>query len=288
VWREVRVSGEHVRMRITTSDGVGLAVDVAGAGPGLVLVHGFGGAKEDFADHVPALARDHTVVIFDHRGHGASDKPAERNAYSLDRLATDILEVADGCGLDRFRLLGHSMGGMLARQIPLREPQRIEALIMMDTAAGPIPGFDPTLMDAAAEVAFTRGKDALKELLDLAQVLETPAYQRTLLDRPGYQQFQDRKWADVSEIMWGAMAVAMAYQPDDLAALAAAVSVPMLLIVGAQDAPFLAASRAMADAIPGAQLMIIPDAGHSPQFENPDAWIDALTRFLAAVPSPTR
>jgi 3-oxoadipate enol-lactonase len=288
VWREVRVSGEHVRMRITTSDGVGLAVDVAGAGPGLVLVHGFGGAKEDFADHVPALARDHTVVIFDHRGHGASDKPADRDAYSLDRLATDILEVADGCGLDRFRLLGHSMGGMLARQIPLREPQRIEALIMMDTAAGPIPGFDPTLMDAAAEVAFTRGKDALKELLDLAQVLETPAYQRTLLDRPGYQQFQDRKWADVSEIMWGAMAVAMAYQPDDLAALAAAVSVPMLLIVGAQDAPFLAASRAMADAIPGAQLMIIPDAGHSPQFENPDAWIDALTRFLAAVPSPTR
>jgi 3-oxoadipate enol-lactonase len=275
-------------MRITTSDGVGLAVDVAGAGPGLVLVHGFGGAKEDFADHVPALARDHTVVIFDHRGHGASDKPADRDAYSLDRLATDILEVADGCGLDRFRLLGHSMGGMLARQIPLREPQRIEALIMMDTAAGPIPGFDPTLMDAAAEVAFTRGKDALKELLDLAQVLETPAYQRTLLDRPGYQQFQDRKWADVSEIMWGAMAVAMAYQPDDLAALAAAVSVPMLLIVGAQDAPFLAASRAMADAIPGAQLTIIPDAGHSPQFENPDAWIDALTRFLAAVPSPTR
>jgi 3-oxoadipate enol-lactonase len=288
VWREVRVSGEHVRMRITTSDGVGLAVDVAGSGPGLVLVHGFGGAKEDFADHVPALARDHTVVIFDHRGHGASDKPADRDAYSLDRLATDILEVADGCGLDRFRLLGHSMGGMLARQIPLREPQRIEALIMMDTAAGPIPGFDPTLMDAAAEVAFTRGKDALKELLDLAQVLETPAYQRTLLDRPGYQQFQNRKWADVSEIMWGAMAVAMAYQPDDLAALAAAVSVPMLLIVGAQDAPFLAASRAMADAIPGAQLMIIPDAGHSPQFENPDAWIDALTRFLAAVPSPTR
>jgi 3-oxoadipate enol-lactonase len=275
-------------MRITTSDGVGLEVEVAGAGPGLVLVHGFGGAKEDFADHVPALAREHTVVTFDHRGHGASDKPADRAAYSIERLAMDIVEVADGCGLDRFRLLGHSMGGMLARQIPLREPQRIEALIMMDTAAGPIPGFDPTLMDAAAEVAFTRGKDALKELLDLAQVLETPAYQRTLLDRRGYQEFQDRKWADVSEIMWGAMAVAMAYQPDDLAALAAAVNFPTLLIVGAQDAPFLSASREMADAIPGAQLVIIPDAGHSPQFENPDAWIDAMTRFLAAVPSPTR
>ncbi len=275
-------------MRITTSDGVGLAVDVQGAGPGLVLVHGFGGAKEDFSDHVAVLAREHTVVIFDHRGHGASDKPSDRAAYSIDRMATDILEVADACELDRFRLLGHSMGGMVARQIPLRAPERIDALVMMDTSAGPIPGFDPALMDAAAEVAFTRGKDALKELLDLVQVLETPAYKRTLLDRPGYQQFEDRKWADLSAVMWGAMAVALAYQPDDLAALAAAVCFPVLVIVGLQDAPFVRPSREMADAIDGAQLAIIPDAGHSPQFENPDAWIHALTRFLASVPAPTK
>ncbi len=273
-------------MRITTSDGVGLAVEVAGSGPGLLLVHGFGGAKEDFADHVPVLARDNTVVIFDHRGHGASDKPTDRDMYSIDRLATDILEVADACDLPRFRLLGHSMGGMVGRQIPLRAPERVEALIMMDTSAGPIPGFDPTLMDLAADVAFTGGKQALKELLDMAAVLETPAYKRTLLDRPGYQAFEDRKWNDLSEIMWGAMAIALAYQPDDLAALAAAVNFPMLVIVGSQDAPFLTASHAMVDAIPGAQLVVIPDAGHSPQFENPPAWIDALTKFLASVPTP--
>ena len=275
-------------MRITTSDGVGLAVEVAGAGPGLLLVHGFGGAKEDFADHVPALARDHTVVVFDHRGHGASDKPGDRDKYSIDRLATDILEVADACGLDRFRLLGHSMGGMVARQVPLREPERVEALIMMDTSSGPIPGFDPTLMDAAAEVGFTRGKEALKELLDMVPVLETPAYQRTLSDRPGYREFTERKWADLSEIMWGAMAIALAYQPDDLAALAGAVRVPTLVLVGSQDTTFVRPSEEMADAIDGAQLEIIPDAGHSPQFENPGAWIEALSRFLASVPAPTK
>jgi len=272
-------------MRITTSDGVGLAVEVAGAGPGLILVHGFGGAKEDFADHVPALARDHTVVIFDHRGHGGSDKPTDRAAYSIDRLASDILEVADACRLERFRLLGHSMGGMVGRQVPLRAPERVEALVMMDTSAGPIPGFDPGLMDMAADVAFTRGKAALKELLDMVPVLETPAYKRMLLDRPGYQAFQDRKWDDLSEVMWGAMAVALAHQPDDLAALAEAVRVPMLIVVGSEDAPFVSASHAMAAAIDGAQLVIVPDAGHSPQFENPQAWIDALSRFLASVPA---
>jgi pimeloyl-ACP methyl ester carboxylesterase len=274
-------------MRITTSDGVGLAVETGGAGPGLILVHGFGGAKEDFADHVSRLARDHTVVVFDHRGHGESDKPTDRNAYSIARLASDILEVADACGLDRFRLLGHSMGGMVARQIPLRDPARLDAFIMMDTCAGPIPGFDPSLMDAAAEVAFTRGKDALKELLDLAPVLETPAYKRTLADRPGYLEFTERKWDDLSEIMWGAMAIAMAYQSDDLAALAAAVHVPMLVIVGSQDTPFLVPSEEMATTIDGAELVVIPDAGHSPQFENPSEWIEALTRFLDSVPAPT-
>jgi 3-oxoadipate enol-lactonase len=282
------VSGEHEEMRVTTNDGVGLAVEVAGAGPGLLLVHGLGGAKEDFSDHVAALARDHTVVIFDHRGHGASDKPADRAAYSIDRLAHDILEVADACGLDRFRLLGHSMGGMVARQIPLRTPERVEAFVMMDTSPGPIPGFDPTLMDLAAEVAFARGKDALKELLDFGQVLETPAYKRELAERPGYREFEERKWADLSEIAWGALAVALAYQPDDLAALAAAVQFPMLVLAGSQDTPFVTASRAVADAIEHAQLVIIPDAGHSPQFENPGAWIDALSLFLSSVPSPTK
>ena len=275
-------------MRITTSDGVGLAVEVAGVGPGLILVHGFGGAKEDFADHVPALAREHTVVIFDHRGHGESDKPTDRDAYSVDRLAADILDVADACGLDRFRLLGHSMGGMVGRKIPLREPERVEALIMMDSTPGPIPGFDPTLMDLAADVAFERGKDALKELLDMVPVLDTPAYQRTLVDRPGYREFTEKKWDDLSEIMWGAMAVAMAYQTDDLAALAAGVRCPTLVMCGSQDEALLGPSRAMGEAIEGAHLAIIPDAGHSPQFENPEAWIDVLTRFLASVPAPTK
>src|SRR3954466_10146839 len=102
MYRVARTAGsrEHGRMRITTSDGVGLEVEVEGSGPGLLLVHGFGGAKEDFADHVSALAADHTVVIFDHRGHGGSDNPDDPAAYTLDRLVTDTLQVADAAGLE--------------------------------------------------------------------------------------------------------------------------------------------------------------------------------------------
>jgi len=269
------------------NDGVGLAVEVAGEGPGLLLVHGLGGAKEDFADHVPTLARDHTVVIFDHRGHGASDNPTDPAAYSLDRLRVDTLAVADATGLEHFRLLGHSMGGMVARGIAITETSRVDALVMMDTSAGPIPGFDPALMDIACDVALTEGKQALKELLDMASALETPAYKRVLAARPGYPEFEARKWDDLSEIMWGTLARELAYQSDDLPAMSA-LTCPVLVIVGEQDEPFVIASQLMADAIPGARLVSIPNAGHSPQFENPEAWIAALTGFLSALPTAAR
>jgi pimeloyl-ACP methyl ester carboxylesterase len=275
-------------MRITMNDGVDLVVDVTGEGPGLLLVHGLGGWKEDFADHVVTLASEHTVVTFDHRGHGASDKPADPAAYSFTRLVEDTLAVADATGLDHFRLLGHSMGGMVARKIVLQDPARVDALVMMDTSAGPIPGFDPDLMQIAIDVALTEGKPALKELLDWASALNTPAYERVAAERPGFAEFEARKWDDLSEIMWGTLAHELAHQSDDLPALAATLRSPLLILVGAQDEPFIIASALMKEAIPDAQLVVIPDAGHSPQFENPGAWIAALTGFLSNLPATAR
>jgi pimeloyl-ACP methyl ester carboxylesterase len=269
-------------VRIVTDDGVGLAVDVKGTGPGLVLVHGFGGAKEDFADFTDVFARDHTVVTFDHRGHGESDKPDDLAAYSLPRLRADVLTVADAVGLDSFRLLGHSMGGMVVRRIAIDQPDRVDGLIMMDTTASPIPGFDPDIMEIGAAVAENEGKQKLKELLDAFPTLDTPAYQRTLLERPGYQAFVDDKWDALSARMWAALNRAMARQDDDLEAMRA-VRCPTLIIVGEQDEPFIIASRAMAATIPGARLVVVPDAGHSPQFENPDAWLAAMQEFLSSL-----
>lgn len=275
-------------MRITMNDGVGLEVEVAGDGPGLMMLHGLGGAKEDFADHVPTLARDHTVVTFDHRGHGESDNPTDPAAYSLERLVADSLAVADVTGLEHFRLLGHSMGGMVARKIAIQEPSRVDALVMMDTSAGPIPGFDPALMEIGVEVALTQGKQALKDLMDFVGALETPAYRRLVAERPGFADFEARKWAGMSEIMWGTLAHELAHQADDLPAMAASLRAPLLALVGAQDEPFVISSQLMAEAIAGAQLAVIPDAGHSPQFENPAAWIGALTGFLSALPATAR
>ena len=95
-----------------------LTLEVAEAGAGgrpLLLVHGFCGAKEDFAEAVPALAqRGWHVVAPDLRGHGESDAPPRPHAYGLEIFAADVVALADALGWPRFSLLGHSMGGMVA------------------------------------------------------------------------------------------------------------------------------------------------------------------------------
>jgi pimeloyl-ACP methyl ester carboxylesterase len=177
---------------------------------------------------------------------------------------------------------------MVARKIAMHEPARVDALVMMDTSAGPVPGFDPDLMDIACDVALNQGKIALKELLDFGGALDSPAYREVLEERPGFAELEAKKWAGVSEIMWGTLAHQLAHQSDDLPAFAASLHAPLLILVGEQDKPFVIASHLMADAIPDAQLVVIPDAGHSPQTENPAAWIAALTGFLSSLPAVAR
>jgi len=267
-------------VRVRVDDGVSLEVRVEGRGPGLLLVHGFGGAKEDFDDHVELLADDHTVVTFDHRGHGASDKPADVDSYTLARLEADTLAVADAAGLDRFRLLGHSMGGMVARGLALRQPERVAALVLMDTSPGPIPGIDPAMMEAAAWLALEHGKNALREVLDDAAPLDNPAHQRVLAERPGYQEFADRKWDDLSEIMWAGLARALARQPDELADLVA-IDVPTLVLVGEHDDSDIRGIGARIEAdVETAELVPLSDAAHLLHLDRPERFVREVEAFL--------
>ncbi len=271
---------------VTTGDGVALATSVTRSSndaPTLLLVHGFGGAKEDFVDHVEALARHHRVVAFDLRGHGESGAPLEPSAYSLDRLGADVLAVADSLELDSFRLLGHSMGGMVARRLVLARPDRIDALVLMDTSAGPPPGIDPDLVRFGADVAMQNGMAVLRQILDEMDPLGSAAHQRVVAERPGFREYGDDKWAALSPVMWSSLAVELTVQPDQLAEMGGVVC-PTLVLVGEQDRTFIEASFLLADTVPDARLVVIPDAGHSPQFENPQAWFGALDSFLAELP----
>ena len=268
----------------------GLDIELLEAGAGarpLLLVHGFTGAKEDFADHVDRLAaQGWHVVAPDNRGHGASAHPEGEASYSFRAFADDVVALADTLGWDRFVLLGHSMGGMIAQHVAIDHGDRLDGLILMDTSHGPPDGINADEVALGKQIVREGGMQSLVEVQrDRAGALDTPSGARVKETRPGYAEWGEKKSLDSSPDMWLAMIEEMLNAPSRLPALAA-VTVPTLVIVGEEDGSFTSHASQMAEAIPAAELAVIPNAGHSPQFENPDPWFTVLTGFLASLPQP--
>jgi pimeloyl-ACP methyl ester carboxylesterase len=270
-----------------TVGGVDLAVASAGSGEQdrVLLLHGFGGAKEDFTDWLDSLAAEGwQAVAYDQRGHGQSAHPDGEAAFSLQIFKDDLLALVDALGWDRFVLLGHSMGGMVAQLVAVAAPERLSGLILMDTSHGPIDGLDPEVVSMGQKVVRDGGMAALVAAQKAAGPgpLDSPAHQRVVADREGYEEFCDRKALATSPEMWLALSSQIVDQADRLADLRS-LSMPVLVLVGEQDQGLLGPSRSMGGAIPGARLVVVPDAGHSPQFEAPEAWWEAVRTFLAEV-----
>src|SRR5258706_8155224 len=201
-----------------------LAYTEAGAGGRpFMLVHGFTGAKEDFTEWLnPLAAAGWHAVAPDNRGHGTSEKPDDESQYTFDRLGTDLLELADGLwgGDAPFVLLGHSMGGMVAQVLALRVPERLAALVLMDTLHGPLPFITSDEVDLAKFVVREQGIDGLAAALrERGRKLDTPAHERVVRERPGYQEFNDRKFADTAPAAYAGLLDAMFSATDRLDAL---------------------------------------------------------------------
>jgi 2-succinyl-6-hydroxy-2,4-cyclohexadiene-1-carboxylate synthase len=271
--------------RVSLSTGIEAEVLEAGeGGRPFLLVHGFTGAKEDFVDWIDLLAAlGWHAVAPDNRGHGVSSKPDDEASYTYSAFGEDTLALADALGWDRFVLLGHSMGGMIAQHVVLSAPERVAGLVLMDTGHGPVEGLDPSQVALGQEVVREGGLQVLADLQrEREPILDSPAHQRMVATRPGYLEWGERRMVACAPAMFCAMAQQLLECDDRLERLAS-VSAPTLVIVGEQDLPFVGPSERMTKTIPNARLAVLPDAGHSPQFENPDAWWGALTTFLAEV-----
>jgi pimeloyl-ACP methyl ester carboxylesterase len=242
----------------------------------LLLVHGFGGAREDFTDWLPALAdMGWEAAAPQLPGHGTVDGP---DAYGLERFADFVIGFVDGLGWDHYVLLGHSMGGFVAQLAALRQPARLDGLVLMGTGHGMVDDVEPELVEAGKHVVRTGG---LAGLVEAQRGLppDTAAHGRLLADRPGYAEWCEAKTLAMDPEMWLAVVDDMVAQPDRLSALRG-LDVPALVIVGEQDARFLEPSRRMAAALPNARLAVLADAGHSPQLETPELWWKTLSTFL--------
>ena len=266
-------------------------VVVAEAGVGgrpLMLVHGFTGAKEDFTEWLDPLAGlGWHAVAPDLRGHGASGKPAEEPAYSFSMFAADLFDLFDALGWSSAVALGHSMGGMVLQTAALAAPARFDAIVLMGTSHRAVAA-DPAVIALAVAIARAEGMSALlvaQEALEGEGPLANEIDRRLKAERPGYKEFGDRKMLASSPAMYAAMIAAITDRSGDHDRLEQlrSLTMPAMVLVGEHDQPFVKPSKRMADALPLGELVVIPGAAHSPQFENPDRWWDALQAFLARV-----
>jgi 3-oxoadipate enol-lactonase len=172
---------------------------------------------------------------------------------------------------------------MIAQVLTLGAPDRVKALVLMDTGHGSL-RVDPELIELAVTTARQEGIDVVADFMGAADdgPLTSDAYRRKVAEDPSYKERGEANLRRSSPAMFAAMLQRISTSEDRLDALHA-VAVPTLVIVGEEDAPFIGPSRRMSDAIPGATLAVVQGGGHSPQFEAPEAWWVALSSFLDQV-----
>jgi pimeloyl-ACP methyl ester carboxylesterase len=256
-------------------------VTIQGVGPTIVLIHGFGAAIDWWDNIAPGLAADHRVIRIDLIGHGGTTAP--RSGYSIERQAMLVSAILDRLGVERFIVIGHSMGGEVATALAEINPQRIERMILIDSPAiGERGSF--TIMTGAY---FQR---PLGELLSYVE--SDDAIRRGLAQgfAPGFpvpERFVD----DVKQLTYSAFrqahdeSVAYRMTKPPYERIAALKPLPPLLaIFGTRDAIISPDDAKFFERVPGAEVKMIEGAGHSPMVESPAKVLELIRSFLRPKP----
>ncbi len=277
------------RLRRVTHDGHETAFLEAGVGGHpLVLVHGFTGSRLDFEPRLAELARAGRTLLPELRGHGDSGHARDEAGYALDALADDLIGFLDALRIERCDLLGHSMGGMVALRAVLARPERFASLVCMNTAARTPDGLSRELFERAAGIAREAG---MAKLFEVYRVVMGRDETRPQPDRrleawlgEGYWAWRGANYRAMDPAAYAELGRAI-FEQAPLSARLAEIRCPTLVMVGEADGGFRACADELAQAIPGARLLVISDAAHQPQLENPVAWTRAVLDHLDFVRS---
>src|SRR6202044_3501561 len=226
-------------------DGVDFYYEVHCDGPPLLLTHGYSSTSDMWNGQVEALSRHHQLVVWDMRGHGRSDYPDDPAFYSEALTVADIAALLDEVGARRAIVGGLSLGGYMSLAFYRAHPERVSALLIIDTG----PGFKK---DDARETWNKRAHDTGDrfEREGLAVLTSASRERSTVSHR------------DASGLAHAARGM-LTQRDARVIELLPNIKVPSLVVVGADDTPFLAASDYMAAKIPGAKKVVIPAAGHA-------------------------
>lgn len=244
--------------------GVKVYYESHGEGQPLLLSHGYSATSQMWQGQVNAFP-GYRIVTWDMRGHGQTDSPDDQSLYSEEHTVDDMAATLRELGITKAVIAGLSLGGYMSLAFNVKYPRMVRALMLFDTGPGyksPVgrEGWNETAMKRA-EVFEAKGLDALGASAEVRASTHRSAAGLAKAARGMLAQFDARIIESLPAIV-----------------------VPTLVLVGENDQPFLGATDYMAAKIPGALKAVIPNAGHASNIDQPAAFNEAVTDFLASLP----
>ena len=274
-------------MSIAKVGSVELYYEEHGTGDPLLLIMGLAADSQAWMFQIPDFAKQYRVIAFDNRGVGRSSKPA--GPYTIHEMADDTLGLLDALKIDKAHVVGVSMGGMIAQELVLRNPERVRALVLACTYPEPDADIERTRTFTVEQ--FGGSVDASGGIHVDLKALNPMMFLQQLLPNVFNQSFIEKELPKLMQIFSGALqygfsmeailgqvGAVMTHKATDRLH---AIKSPTLVITG--DADRLvppASSDILAREIPNARLVKIPGGSHGFNFETPQLFNDAVLDFL--------
>jgi pimeloyl-ACP methyl ester carboxylesterase len=253
-------------MATLNRDGVKIHYEVHGKGPTILLSHGYSSTCRMWDGQVAALKDRYQMIVWDMRGHGESDYPKDPALYSEGLTIGDMRVLLDVVGADKAIVAGLSLGGYMSLAFHASHPDRVRALMLFDTGPGFKKDEARAKWNESAQARAARfDAEGLKALNQSDEVKMT-------------------RHRDASGLA-GAARGMLAQKTDRVIQSLDGIKVPTLVLVGANDTNFLAATDYMAAKIKGSTKAVIPDAGHAANLHQPAHFNQAVEAFLAKLPA---
>ncbi len=269
---------------LTTDDGVKLYYEEVGSGIPVVFVHEFAGDYRSWEMQMRYFGQRYRCIAFNARGYPPSDVPQGGDKYSQDRARDDIRSVLEALKIDKAHIVGLSMGGFATLHFGFTYPERARSLVVTGCGYGAAP--DKRAQFAAEAEAAAKGF----EQQTMAKAAEAYALGPTRVqfqnkDPRGWQEFADQLAGHSTEGSARTMRGVQARRPSlfDLVDKMKTITAPTLIMTGDEDWPCLEPALLMKRTIPTAALVVMPNAGHTINLEDPDVFNRQIAEFFHTV-----
>lgn len=261
-------------------NGVGINYESDGEGFPLVLCYCRGGNATMWGPQVEAFSRDYRFIRFEPRGHGRSDAPEDPAAYGLDTSVEDLLGLLDHLGIEKAYVGGLSMGGGITTRFTLLHPDRVAALMVIDSGSASGRAHSEEIRKNTArvrELAFTEGMEAVAR----HSIREVDSFALRAARGPEEAEgiFDMLMALTPHGYVYSLEALDQAPAFDDRLR---EIKVPTLCIAGDED-PALEDVRFIHGQIEGSELVVVPDAGHFTNLDQTETFNREVIAFLAKV-----